>query len=292
MKRQSRELLANQLQQVLSAYQQDPGDPFEIAVLAGLLARDAGDSPAGGDTVANALAEARRLQASSALQAGLPSEEVAIQMVDRVCAISELDSEAERADALLDLDELSAGSWFLGAAQHYAAQLDEAASAIRAFPSLWRALAPWASRVLAEAPPLPGDPAVWMWQALESCQFPTETIAPPACDTARRALGIPLMVSRSTAVAPRPTLHAASDLPPESPVHALAKGEGFELGLGVGADGQSVLIVSCSATPELFHAGQPRNLQQRGAGLYLTPALPGQYRLVVGSEELHVEVTD
>lgn len=292
MRRQSQELLTTQLQQVLSAHRDDPGEPFEIAVLAGLLARYAGESPAGDEPGARAMGEARRLQESGVLQAGLPSEETASQMVDRVCAISELDSDAERAEALLDLDELAAGAWFLGAAGAYATHFGEAAGAIRAFPALWRTLSAWASRVLADAPPQPGDPAIWIWQALESCQFSTETILPPACDAARRALGIPLVVSRSAALLHRPVLHAASDLPPESPVQLLEKGAHFELGLGTGSDGQPVLIVSCAATPLLFQAGQPCELQQRGPGLHHAPARAGQYRLVVGGEELLFEITE
>lgn len=292
MKRKSAELLASQLQHVLLAYRTDSGEAFEVAVIAGLLSRYRSSENGTLSPAEALLAEASQLQPAGGWQNTLPDPETASEVVDRICAVSELESEFERADAILDLDELVAGSHFLGEAQRYRPACSEAAAAIRAYPELWRSLAPWASRVLAEAPPKPGDPSRLIWQALESCQLTDNQISAPPCDAARRVLDLPLVLSRSRAAALQPALFAASDLPPQQRVQTIKKNEHFELALGLGPDSQPVLILRCNSRPQLFCQSSEVALRAQGPTLFVAAAAAGEYRLCVGADECLFEITE
>lgn len=177
------ELLSDQLRESLRALATGVGEPFEAAVLAGLLARTAPTSSLL-DDARTALAghDAAQALTGDCLNAAL----------DRLIAVEEEDEPEEVYDqAIADLDELCAGAAFLGEAGRVAETIDLAARLISAFPRPFCALAYLASAVLQEEPPVPGDPARRLWSAIEAAPWQRDPEGPaPACDAARRRLGL------------------------------------------------------------------------------------------------------
>lgn len=302
MKRQSRELLAAQLDEALLALQAGEGEAFEVAVLAGLLSR--GAAPGRGEPAATtepptdraeqALAEARQLRDEGKLLADRPADDAADDIVTQLYALSEGDSEDECAELLLDLDELCAGSTFVGQLGRCREAAQEAAAAIRTFPAQFSSLAGWASQLLAEEPPVKADPAWLFWRALEACAFPDPIGAPvaPTCDAARRKLGIGVTVSRRMAGAAPQAMHAASDLPLTPALLPLGSGPGFEVGLGRDASGEPALIMACSSLATLLHEGHDVPLECLAPNLLRAPAAAGTYTLRVGDDVFLFEVVD
>lgn len=290
MTRQNRRVVAAQLGESLSALRAGVGDPFEIAVLAGLLQRAVGTAP---DTSeAGTLVEARQLWDTGTLLSTVPPDDAGNAIVDRLCALQDDDSEEERADLLQDLDELCAGLSFIGQSDRCRHAAREAAGVIRAFPVLFRPLAGWASRILADEPPSAGDPARLVWQALEASQFQELPVSAPACDDARRRLGLPLVIRRSLVGLAPPVLLAASELPTPPALLPLGHGPGYELGLGELADGQPALLMTSTAPVQLLRSGLEVALEHLAPGFDRAPAIAGEYQLRVGDAVFAFEIVD
>src|SRR5262245_697373 len=122
----TRELLIEQLQAAIADCESGRDDPFEVAVLAGLLSRHIVGGAAASDAEAQALAHARRLRESGVLHNALPDAEQAHDAIAQLQTVSADDYEEDRSEPLFDLDDLCAGAWFLGEPTRYAAQVDEA----------------------------------------------------------------------------------------------------------------------------------------------------------------------
>jgi hypothetical protein len=290
MTRQSRKVVAAQLGESLSALRAGVGDPFEIAVLAGLLQRAVGTAPDPSEE--RTLTEARQLWDTGTLFSTVPLDDAGDAIVDRLCALQADDSEEERAELLQDLDELCAGLSFVGQSDRCGHAAREAAGVIRAFPALFRPLAGWASRILADEPPSAGDPARQVWQALEASQFPELAVSAPACDDARRRLGLPLVIRRSLVGLAPPALLAASELPVPPALLPLGHGPGYELALGELADGQLALLMTSTAPVQLLRSGIEVALEHLAPGFDRAPAIAGEYQLRVGDAVLAFEVVD
>jgi len=168
----SRAFLLDQLAAAVADCESGRDEPFEVAVLAGLLSRHLASGDAASPDERTVLAAAERLRQSGVLTAALPDVMAAEDAVAELEALSEDDYEEERCEPLFDLDELCAGARFVGRAEHYAAAISEAVAVIRRQAGLWQATSLWVPQLLATAPPLPDDPALSMWRAL--AQQPNE----------------------------------------------------------------------------------------------------------------------
>ena len=170
-----RELLVEHLASALDDAAAGRDDYFEVAALAGLLARfAAADRAAAPLLEQEVLAKAQALRADGTLRASLPEPAAAADIAEQFLAVpgdavpGDYDEQDKR-DMLLDLDELCAGAWFVGAPEHFAAAAREVAAAIHTHPDLWRGQSLWVARVLASAPPLPADPMLAIFRLIKTC---------------------------------------------------------------------------------------------------------------------------
>lgn len=162
----SRTFLVEQLAAAITDCESGRDEPFEVAVLAGLLSRHlAGGAPSTSDEK-QILAAAERLRTRGVLVAALPDVMTGADAVAELEALSEEDYEEERCEPLFDLDELCAGACFVEKPSQFAAVIDDAVAVIRTQAGLWNATAMWVPQLLATAPPLPGDPALALWHAV------------------------------------------------------------------------------------------------------------------------------
>jgi hypothetical protein len=162
----SRAFLFEQLAAAVTDCESGRDEPFEVAVLAGLLSRHLASGEPASPAEGAVLAAAERLRRSGVLDAALPNVMTAEDALAELEALCEDDSEEERCEPLFDLDELCAGACFVEKADHYAAVIAAAAAVIRRQAGLWQATAAWVPQLLATAPPLPGDPALLLWREL------------------------------------------------------------------------------------------------------------------------------
>jgi hypothetical protein len=163
-----RELLVEHLASALADAAAGRDDYFEVAALAGLLERFAAADRAAASLVEKELlAKAHALRADGTLRARLPKPAAAADIAEQILALPGDYDEYDKREMLLDLDELCAGAWFAGEADHFAAATQEIATAIHAHPDLWREQALWVARVLASAPPLPDDRMLAVFAAVE-----------------------------------------------------------------------------------------------------------------------------
>lgn len=292
MTKESRDLLDSQLQEALQEVQAGEGEPFEVAVLAGLLSRLVTTDAASEPFKIDSLLVARSLRDQSGLADSFPPDKEVAAVLDRLFTLTDETETDERADLLLELDELCAASSFLTEPHRYRPVMEEAAGMVRAYPELFRPLAPSASRIIADSRFAPDDPSPLLWQAVEASLFEEARISPPTCDAARRALGIRPIVSLRSTTALTPTLHAARGLPSPQPLTAIGQGLHFEVGLGQNPDGELGLLLNLQAEAVLLHNDQQVELRPLAHGLFHAPALVGEYRLQIGDETFVFEVTE
>lgn len=153
-----RELLVDQLASALADAAAGRDDYFEVAALAGLLTRFAaatGDEASAAEQAV--LAQAREQHKAGTLRAGLPAPATASDLVESILEEPGDYDELDRRELLLDMDELCAGAWFVGEPNHFVAAIRTLAAAVLASPADWIAQSVWVERVLAIAPPHPGD---------------------------------------------------------------------------------------------------------------------------------------
>lgn len=284
-------LLARQLREAL--HERAEGEAFEIAVLAGLLSR----AGAADEEARAALEEAQRLRDEGLLSADFPTDAQIDAVADRIAVVDEETVEAERADALWELDELCAGAWFCGRGAEAEDAVDLAARTIEAFPRPFQELAELASAVLAKVPPLPRDPARRLWRAVEATalevQRDDEPARPPPCDEARRLLGLLRRVSLRAVAEQAPLL--ASGLPPEPELVPLVAEETLQVALGVDPEAGRVLLLKVRGggeAPQLLCAGQLVPLRDLREGLWRVAARVGVYQVRLGHAEHFFEVAE
>lgn len=161
-----RDTLLQHAQAAITECEHGRGEILEAATLAGLLVRR-------DDAAGELLGKARALIAG---QAAAVTRALAEELDALRGALDDLPPDAdadERAELLLDLDELCAAAAFCGRAEEAAALVTHAVAAVHAEPAAWAALAPLARARLAELPPRAGDPATQLLHALEQ----TESVA-------------------------------------------------------------------------------------------------------------------
>ncbi len=164
------EMLDSQLAEALADAQGEEGHAFEVAALAGLRERLAGES------ASLATVEAW-LDAEGAVR--LADEIPRLELDRRIDGLVALPDEShdERVDGTFTIDELSAGLTFCGSQARIAPFIDLLGRAIRAMPAPWCALSPLASQILQGAPPLDDDPAGGMWRTIEATPWIRESLA-------------------------------------------------------------------------------------------------------------------
>lgn len=292
MTRESRDLLDSQLQEALAEIQLGEGLPFEVAVLAGLLSRLVETGYGTEPVKLDSLLIARSLRDQAKLTDSFPADEEVVALLDRLFALTDEADVDERADLLLELDELGAASTFLSEPDRYRPVIAEAAGMVRAYPDLFRPLAPSASRVIADSAFGPLDPSLDLWQALEASRFEEAPMEPPACDAARAKLGLRPIVSLGAASHFSPGLYAANKLPKALPVTHIGQGTQFELGLGRAPDGEMRILLQLQTSATLLRNRQAVVLDQLAPNFYQAPAFVGEYQLVIGDDTFEFELAD
>lgn len=139
-------------QQLDEALAESAPDSLEIAVLAGLLARERDSEPL------PVLARSCR----ETLSAGQLAD-AAEAMLDGFLEVSEDDDAAESWDALCALDEVCAAAAWMGHGDALRDLLAPALGVLRAFPEPWLVHAEAARAVLGRCPPSASDPALDLW---------------------------------------------------------------------------------------------------------------------------------
>ncbi|GDX80206.1 hypothetical protein LBMAG42_20170 [Deltaproteobacteria bacterium] len=156
MNRRTTMLLHEQLKEALAEWRRGEAEGVEVAAIAGLLERlDAGCTLAA--------AEARADATEGILWV---AEDDTDALVDAIVEAEAEDPIEERLEALLALDEFCAAATWAGVPEVAAEPASVAAACVRAAPTPWVDLAVMASRLLASAPPVGGDPAVALWGAV------------------------------------------------------------------------------------------------------------------------------
>lgn len=271
------------------------GEPFEVAVLAGLLSRCDANSDDRAKGIAPLLAKARQFCAAYEPASILPDESLFAELVDRFTSVEVDAEEAELQELLLDLDEVCAGVWFLDAAPAYLPMVEAIAATIRAYPEPFRSLSPWASRLLSQAPPPPSDPALLVLRAVEASVFPDAPEAPPLCIHAASRLEVLPRYSSSqlrSQAAAAAQYFSSTTLKPEREVTELTRGRDFEVGVTVDPQQGPILLIRCATLPTLARKDIPIILEPLAPTLYAAPAEPGLYILEVAGERIGFEVTD
>lgn len=290
---QDSQLLLGQLQEALR--EGADGEPFEIAVLAGLLARTGAEDPA----ARAALAVARGHRDEGTLAAAFPTEDQLDEAAERLTALDEDTDAAEHADALWELDELCAGAWFCGRGAELADTVDLAARTVVAFPAPFQGLAELASAVLAKVPPLPGDPALRLWRAVEATALlgadDHRLDSVPLCLSARRRLG--LWPSASLRGVPERAPLRATSLPGAPPLEVLLQEDAVEVALGVDGEARALFIQVREGqdgerpTPRLQRDGEEVPLRDLSAGLWCGAAQVGVHQLHLAGQTHQLELT-
>lgn len=271
------QLLRDQLAQALA----DPdGEAWEIAALAGLIAR-----LAPGDEALAAV----RARLDPALGGALA--EAAEAACDRLLAVDEDEDPSESWDALSALDELGAAAAFLGQGPRLAPPLAQAAAAARAFPEIWACHADAATAVLRDRAPLQGDPAWPLWAAVEASRWglPADEDEEGASGEARIRVGLDALIRLSELRDPaRPRLAAADALPTDPPWTGLARGPGWELALTEDEEGAPILLLS-GAQGTFSRDGAPAQPSPSPEGLRFA-AVPGAWEGVVAGRALRFRI--
>lgn len=193
--------------QLDEALQEDPFDPEEVAILAGLLLRKS--------------ASDLRLDAALTRLSGT-AVDWASSADDATEGVlhADADDDPDHAWAALStLDEVSAGATFFGCPEAVAGPVDDAVRIIRAFAALWAPLATEATRLLETAPPVDHDPARRLWLAVEAAALDTgpheaaQNVRLPS--GLRTLLGLDTVIRLSDYASRVPLQAAASSLLPE-----------------------------------------------------------------------------
>tara|TARA_R110002096_G_scaffold259030_1_gene452619 strand:- start:93790 stop:94665 length:876 start_codon:yes stop_codon:yes gene_type:complete len=289
MRTNNLEILSSQLDAALEDVWSGEGEPLEIAVLAGLLARYEGVTP-------------KPLETAITWRDGVGSELLDAALartngqafVDRVTAIEEEYPQEEKLDVLFDFDEYCAAAHFCLADQVAEGPADLIARFVTAFPEPWEALTETASTLLATTPPLAGDPARRVWEAVEATTWERSEHRAPLYSDGLDAAGF--MVSFSLA-AMRPPAYmeqarAAGELP-EAPLwQTVRKADGWELALTVDEGHELVFQLHCAE--ELLAVVQfgDKSLELKTVrpGVLTCKALPGDYSWTVGDVSFKLRV--
>lgn len=287
-------MLFEQLTAAVTEAAAGEGEPFEVAVLAGLLSRSIpADQPA--DAIAPLLAKARQFCESCESGSILPEESTLEVMADRFASIEDDAGDDELQELLLDLDEVCAGLWFLDATPMYLPMLEAIAATVSAYPDPFRSLSPWASRLLSETPPRAGDPALLIWRSVEASAFPEVHEPPPLCIRAATTLGVLPRFSRSqmrAQAAAQPQYFSTTTLKRTPDMTELLRGRDFEVGVSSDPTHGPILLIRCDSLPLLACMDVPIVLTPLGPTLYSAPAEPGLYVIEVFGERVGFEVTD
>lgn len=271
--RDEAELLEEQLREALADAQTARVPAFEVALLAGLRERMAGQP----DILR--LAD-DWLDRDGAAQ--IAQEIPAIRIAPRVDALlSQLDEddEEERTEALLAFDELCAGFTYCGFGSRCDGAARVIAGAIRAAPQVWSSLSDFASRVLQHAPPLADDSAGLVWRAIEAAQ------ALAAAPHESPVEAIPLLrFSRE------PARLAASSGKIQTKTAPL--GSVAEVALIESPEGVELLIRASSddAIVSAEHEGQALSLHSVHSGFWSCPAEPGLYVFTINGTPYPFEI--
>jgi len=142
------------------AHASTPADARVVAILAGRTRRH-GPHPDLAPAEAWRDGAGRTLLEESWRDLDLPGIE------DAVLTVEGTTPEAEALAAIRALDDLCAAATWAGCPRRLAPSVDLVSRTVRAFPEAWARLSAEASRVLQEAPPVPGDPARGLWTAIE-----------------------------------------------------------------------------------------------------------------------------
>ncbi len=266
-------LLEEQLRAALVDAQAAHAPAFEIALLAGLRERMAGQP------------DILRL-ANDWLDGGgaaqIAQEIPAIRIAPRVDALlSQLDEhdEEERTEALLAFDELCAGFTYTGFGSRCDGAARVIARAIRATPQVWSPLSDFASRVLQLAPPLADDPSRLVWRAIEAAQALSEVPNQSPVDA------IPMLrfmrePARLAASSGKIQLEVAP-LGSVAEVALVESSEGVELLIRANAD---------DATISAEHDGQALSLRSVHSGFWSCPAASGLYVFTINGTPYPFEI--
>ncbi len=267
------ELLEEQLRAALVDAQSARSPAFEVALLAGLRQRMAGqpdilrlaDDWFDGDGAAQ-----------------IAQEIPAIGIAPRVDALlSQLDEhdEEERTDALLAFDELCAGFTYCGFGSRCDGAARVIARAIRAMPQVWSPLSDFASRVLQHAPPLTDDPAGLVWRAIEAAQALSEAPnqSPVEAIPMLRFIREPARLAASSGKIQSKTALLGS----VAEVALVESPEGVELLIRANSDDA---IVSAE------HEGQALILHPVHSGFWSCPAEPGLYVFTINGTPYPFEI--
>lgn len=266
-------LIEAQLSEALADAQAARAPAFEVALLAGLRERMAGQP----DILR--LAD-DWLDADGAAQ--IAQEIPAIRIAPRVDALlSQLDehSEDERTEALLAFDELCAGFTYCGFGSRCDGAARVLARAIRATPQVWSPLSDFASRVLEHAPPLADDPAGLVWRAIEAAQALSEAPnqSPVEAIPMLRFIREPARLAASSGKIQTKTATLGS----AAEVALVDSPEGVELLIHTNADGAMV---------SAEHEGQALILRPVHSGFWSCPAEPGLYVFTINGTPYPFEI--
>lgn len=285
-----REQLAELLARPDSPEDGGPVDPlrlFELAVVAGLLARID--------------AEAEGLEAARQRAGALTDEVLLAALLDALEHLEDVDLDAsgdESWSPLCGLDEACAAACFAGRGRLTGPVVHEALGLMEAFPEPWRAHAPLASTVLVSRPPLPGDAAVALWATVEaspgitvtpegSDRLPPQLRIDAGLDVVIQLFGQPPAAAASTGAVSlglHERLAADAALPAESPWLPLARHEDEQLALTTDLDNTPIVLIAGwprgRTAPEGTRDGQAVAWTMGPEGLS-TPASAGSWELSI-----------
>lgn len=275
-------LLTAQLEAALAGAAADPHEAIEAAALAGLRARVGADDA---------------LQAAASRLHADPVElaEAAEDAAEALAEVEEDDGPDLGWDRLCQLDEVCAAAWWLGQAEVVRPSVALAVGVVHAFPEPWAPLAPAASRLLAEAPPVHGDPALALWRAVEVARLPApEAVDEPSelvLDDALAALGLRTLDRLRLSDVTPVSLVASGGAPPRPPWEVIAAGAGWELVLTQGEPHEPVLLLATEleVPPEVRHDGASATVEGCPDG-WTWPAAPGAWRVQWGGETVRFEL--
>ncbi len=265
------QILAEQLG---AARGESPPDILELAGLAGLLGRlDPEHAALAGLT----------LELDSDLRTDLAHSAQDLSQGVEDC--DEDDPPEVTWDRLCALDELCAAAHWLGAAETVAPYIEGVHATLSAFPEPWAPHADAASALLQHRPPRPGDPALQLWQVVESASLgfrsdPSAEAGAPSAFRIEVGLDVVVELFGMRAEARRA---AASELPEPPPWRTLREAEDWSAGLTV-EDGDVWLVVQAG----IEDSKSPVTATCDGAPVALAPhlgawrcrATAGAWRLV------------
>ena len=270
------EMLESQLAEALDEARRGEGHAFEVAALAGLRERLAGE-PAG----LAAVEEWLDGEGAVLLAGEVPHLELD-RRIDDLVALHD-DAHDERVDGAFTIDELSAGLTFCGSQGRIAPFIDLLGRAIRATTAPWCALSPLASRNLECAPPLDDDPAGGMWRTIEATPWIQDS----------RALARPSLGVQRLALEPRRTVaQAAALLSSEHAEMTISLGETADLTFARAEDRAELFLEVRHATDRVTALcdGRPVALARLRPTSWSCPAEPGLYVFHIDGRPHVVEV--